>query len=533
MQFNTQLDDEPIIDGSVPIAGVDNAQPPSAIGPTLAADAENRLASLDGLNRPRPGIIRLQQPSASFDSIHHLGAGLFLYNDAGKWFQYDSRSKVNITLTGGPSFAHGDNVYSALSDDKLYFSAGGGQPTGGPLWKFVPGTDAGSGFTAVTLPDPYTSALYPIWALYRLIYAYENTLIISDILDPEIFNLTTQLLTLDPIKSDYITGQCLWQNQQLAVFRNGSTWMVQTGPNLPVLDWELDRASATVGCCCHGTIVQCGVDVYFLSETGRGVYALSQMPTSNQMGVWQPISQPIKRYIDRINWSAIQCARATYWNDTYQLAVPLDGATYNTHTLIFSVTLNSWQGLWCHEDANGNDISLRDFARDRTNPDGTVLLLGTLDGCISQVTYPTDRRYWDQNIDGTKVPFTSSLMSRAFTFGGDMQQQYQFGGKINQIQPHSAQIQFIESDDPVDVTIWGDRTVRLLDTSSPTTNYLLTLTIPGFPFDLDKTGYYNLPMSLMNVGICNELQVELSGIGNWTVYQMKLAAFEAMPLVKI
>jgi len=83
------------------------------------------------------------------------------------------------------------------------------------------------------------------------------------------------------------------------------------------------------------------------------------------------------------------------------------------------------------------------------------------------------------------------------------------------------------------VTIWGDRTVRLLDTSSPTTNYLLTLTIPGFPFDLDKTGYYNLPMSLMNVGICNELQVELSGIGNWTVYQMKLAAFEAMPLVKI
>ena len=66
-------------------------------------------------------------------------------------------------------------------------------------------------------------------------YAYENTIIISDILDPESWNLTTQSLTLDPIKSDYITGMCLWQGQQIAIFRNGSTWMVQTGPNLPVL----------------------------------------------------------------------------------------------------------------------------------------------------------------------------------------------------------------------------------------------------------------------------------------------------------
>ena len=85
-QFSDQLDDEPKIDGTAPIAGVDNSQPPSAIGPTLCADAENRLSFLDGLNRPRPGVIRLQQASVSFDSIHHMGDGKFLYNDAGAWF---------------------------------------------------------------------------------------------------------------------------------------------------------------------------------------------------------------------------------------------------------------------------------------------------------------------------------------------------------------------------------------------------------------------------------------------------------------
>jgi hypothetical protein len=528
-QFNDQLDDEPTIDGSSPIAGVDNSQPPSAIGPTLTADAENRLSALDGLNRPRPGITRLQKPSASFDSIHHMGDGKFLLNDAGAWFIYDSRSNVINPTPLGPGFAHGGNVYSALADTALYFSQGGGTRTGGPLFKYV----VGGSFTTVALPAPYTSALYPLWALYRLMYAYENTVIISDILDPESWNLTTQSLTLDPIKSDYITGMCLWQGQQIAIFRNGSVWMAQTGPNLPVLDWELDRASATVGCACQGTIVQCGVDVFFLSETGRGVYALSQMPTSNQMGVWTAISQPVRRYIDRINWAAIQCARATYWNDTYQLSVPLDGMTYNTHTLVYSVTLNSWQGIWSHQEPDGTTVTVRDFGRDRTNPDETLLLIGTTDGNISKVTYPTDRQYWDQNIDGTRTPYESSLMSRAFTFSANMQQQYQYGGNINQIQPHSAKIQFIESDDPVDVTVWGDRTIELVKKNTPTNNYLLSLTIPGFPFDLDKTGFYNFPLSLSGTGICNELQLELSGTGNWTVFQMRVAAFEAMPLTTI
>ena len=92
--FNSNLDDEPLIDGTAPIAGIDNSQPPSAIGPTLAADAVNRLTSMDGLNRPRPGVIRLQQASVSFDSIHHVGDGQFLLNDGPAWFLYDSRSNI-------------------------------------------------------------------------------------------------------------------------------------------------------------------------------------------------------------------------------------------------------------------------------------------------------------------------------------------------------------------------------------------------------------------------------------------------------
>jgi hypothetical protein len=524
MQFNSQLDDEPLVDGSVPIIGMNNTLPPNAIDKNLASDQTNRLSALDDLNRPRPGTIARFLAGSSFDSIHHLGTGQFLYNNAANWGKYDSRSMVNTGgLAGGPSFAMGDQVYSALCDQVLYFSRGL------TLYKYTPATGL---FGTNPIPSQWPTASYPIWAFSRLIYANTNTLVVSDILSPEVWDPISQELTLDPIASDLITGLAVWQNQTIAVFRNGSTWIVETGPNLAVVDWELNRASATVGCACHGTIVQCGVEVYFLSETGRGVYALSQMPTSNQMGVWTPISMPVKEYIDRINWSAVKNARATYWQDLYILSVPLDQATYNNFILVYSITLNAWQGEWCF-DLLGGDYGFRDSARDRTNPNKTLLLLGTLDGIVSEMSYPTDRRYYDTDLSNNQTPIESSLISRSFTFTADPMQAMGYTSQtgLNQIQPHSARLQFLESVDNVNITVILDRTIEPLTLNSVTSGALLQLTIPALPFDLDTTGYYYLPLSLMNVGTCAELQIELEGTGNWTLFQLKVAAWEAAPLM--
>ena len=511
-QYNNQLDDEVLADGSTPIAGVNNAMPPNAIQSELAELANNRLAEPDGLNRPRPGVIQRIETPTSFDSIHHVGKGLFLWNDAANWFLYNSRIHGNSPLTGGPVFAHGDQIYSALCDQVLYFSRGG------HLWKFDPSTYV---FTQVVTPAPFDArTFYPLWANARLIVTMDNNLYVSNILSPEVWNVVLQSVTLDPVVSDVITGQVNWQRQTLAVFRNGSTWIIETGPNLDVVDWEINRASATVGCCSHGSIVQCGVDVFFLSETGRGVYALSQVPTSDQMGVWQPISQPIKRYIDRINWEYVSNARATYWNDLYILSVPIDDSPYNNAILIYSVTLNAWQGVWAFDfNLDGLGYGFRDSARDRTNPAHTLVLYGTIDGFISEQTYPVDRQYHDVDIAGNPIPMTSRLRSRSFTFGEN----------INRIQPYSALVQFLESHDPVDISVIADRTIEKMKCNTPTGQQGLTLPISGFTFNLTEEGYYDLPMSLAHFGLCHEVQLEFSGPGNWSLYQIKMTAFEAAP----
>jgi len=504
-------DDELKTDGSVPINGINNAVPPSVIEPQMAADAQNRLSQLDGLNRPRPGIIRLVTEPVGLDSVHHVGTGVFIANGGANWYKWDNRAAIGSTLTGGPAFPGGAQVYSANANNNLYFSYGQN------LHKYDP--VAGT-FSVIAVPSQWPTVLYPTWAVYRLLYAYGNTLVVSDALNPEHVDVPTGSVTLDPIATDTITGIALWKDQKIIAFRNGSTWIIETGPGLTVPNWSVNRVSATIGCRCHGTIVQAGNDVFFLSETGRGVYACGQAPTSDEQGVWEPLSAPVRPYIDRINWAACDQARATYWDGLYLLSLPLDGASFNNFMLIYSVNLQQWQGLW-YFSVSGAGAAARDFARDRTDPNRTALIIATKDGTLSRQTYPVERQYYDKNIDGTQQVYDSLLLSRAFTFGED----------INQFRPHSARFQFLSSVDPVTITAIADRIGEVAKRNVATSDALLSLPIPNFPFDLDREGYKIQPIGLLKTGICTELQFALEGTGNWTLFQIKASAFESVPLV--
>jgi hypothetical protein len=204
----------------------------------------------------------------------------------------------------------------------------------------------------------------------------------------------------------------------------------------------------------------------------------------------------------------------------YILSVPLDNSTYNNFMLVYSVPLKKWQGTWCLE-VGGGDIGARDFARDRTDTAYSVLLMATRDGIVSRFTYPVERQYYDRNIDLTQQLYDSLLLSRSFTFGTD----------INQIRPHSGRFLFLDSVDNVNVTVIADRSVQLAHRTLSTTPYLLSLTIPGFPFDLDTEGYVQRVIGLLKTGICTELQFQFEGTGNWVLFQIRASAFSSMPQV--
>jgi hypothetical protein len=508
----SQLDDQLQFDRCIPITGVNNSLPPAEIQPTEVADACDRLSERDGLNRPRPGIVkRVKAPDAvsSWDWSIHMKDGVFLCVSGGQyWYEWDSRAKVLTAKTGGPVYAAGAFISGAMATDTVYFSNGTG------MAKYKPGTGAGTGFGTVTLPTQYPNAAYIVWGCGPRLYYVppkSNVVVCSDILSPEVFDPILNLVQLDPVTSDWITGIAIWQEQQLIVGRNGSTSAVGSGIQTPISQWTINTVSRVIGPINHQTIAQVGLDIYFLSETGRGVYACSQIPTSEQIGIHTPVSLSIQRYINRINWTAATAqARSICWNDLFMLAVPIDGSLNNNVILIYSIALGTWQGIW------EPDSPPRTFSRDPTPVDSTYLLVGRLDGVLANWTYPQDRQYYDLELDGTTVTrYHSDLTTRSFLYSEE----------FNAVWPYNAQFTFLESEDPVTVTAVIDRqesSIRMIETTSLGT---VNLVIPALPFNLGGTGYKVAAVALQKIGLCRELQYKMEGTGNWTLAKILTSAF--------
>ena len=512
-QENILLDDQLIFDKSIPIAGVNDAMPPAEIDQSLARLALDRLSNRDGLNRPRPGLIyRAQSSDASnsWDWSLHMQQGVYLCVSGGTWYEWDSRNKILTKLVGGPAYPAGALISGAMCTDTVYMCAGGA------MSKYRPSMISTPGFgTVSTLPTQYPNAAYIVWgAGPRLCYVppNSNVVVCSNILDPETYDPTLQnIITLDPVSSDVITGLAIWQDQSLIVFRNGAACQIGSGIQTPIVDWPFNWISRQVGALNYWTVQQAGLDVYFLSETGRGIYSVSQLPSSDQLGIQAPLSLPITTTIKRINWTvARSTARAMVWSDLYLLAVPLDNATANNWILVYSIALGAWQGTWEIEAAP------KTFSKDPTNPLRTNLLVGMANGVLAEWSYPQQLQYYDLELDGlTQRVYSSSLTTRSFIFGEE----------FNMVEPYNAKFTFLESEDDVTITPIVDREdsgqTTVTTTGPPQTN----LTIPALPFDLSGIGYVIQPIALQRLGLCNELQFRFDGTGNWTLAKILCSAF--------
>jgi len=507
------LDDQLLFDKSMPIIGVNDAQPPAEIDQSLVQQATDRLAGRDYLNRPRPGVTyRAQSSDAtnSWDWSIHMTNGVFLCVSGGTWYTWDSRGAILTKLTGGPAYPAGTFISGAMCTDTVYMC------NGGPISKYKLGTGAGTGFgTVSTLPTQYPNAAYIVWGCGpRLCYVppNSNVVVCSNILDPETYDPTLQnIVTLDPVTSDVITGLAIWQDQSLIVFRNGAAAQVGSGIQVPIVDWSINWVSRQTGALTHGAIAQAGLDIYFLSETGRGVYSVSQMPSSDQLGVQAPLSQPINSTIRRINWTVARTrARAAVWLDLFLLAVPLDGSNANNAILVYNIAIGTWQGIWELE------TEPRTFSRDTTNPGTSYFLVGLAGGVLAQWTDPPLRQYYDLKLDGvTKRLYSSSITSRSFTFGEE----------FNQVGPYNAKFTFLESEEDVTITAVVDREPTAIETVTTTGPPQTNLTIPQLPFDLSGIGYVIQSINMQRLGLCNEVQFEIEGTGNWTLAKILCSAF--------
>jgi hypothetical protein len=515
--YNDSLDDPLLFDADLGILAVVNNMPEGFITTTQVPDQQNRCTGVDGVNKPRPGkdIIATIANCTYINGICHLKNNIFLIaatvSGSAKWYSLNNTTLTDVTA-GGPVFTAGvplvmdaglTNIYVAYNSD---------------LWKWdgTTWTKITIGTSVITGSAVMSSIVHYFAGAVTVAETGTNVLYFSNLLTDSSWDTTNLSVQLDQYLQDSITGFCPWQQFNLVVFKNSSTWSVSSNPSLiktsPIsrANMPINKISSTIGCCNHRTICQVDNDILFLSESGRGVFSVGQIATNEQQAIKNSISLAIKGYIDRINWQFINSAYAVAWDDLYILHVPLDGATLPNAALVYCPSLGNWQGIWTGYNSTAGD------RQDSGNLSGTRYIFGDTSGNILSHYHQEDAIYVDTVAGsvGTGTPYFSSITTRG----------YRFDQEANLIQPFNFVYEFTNTLVPVNVQIVADQVnVGVAATINPS---FAGPTIPFIiPFTLPLGGTSKQAVSARSSGICSQVQSVISGTGQWEIIKISPSAW--------
>lgn len=307
-----------------------------------------------------------------------------------------------------------------------------------------------------------------------------------------------------------ITGLCSWQNFRLLVFKRGSIYTVNTDPNRAsavssntggIDAWSVETVSRRIGCVNHRTIQQVGNDVMFLSDDG--VRNISRTLADSQVGVSDPVSEPVQDIINRINWAYIDTASSSYFRNLYKLSVPLDSSTTPNYVIVWNQITQSWSGYW-------------------TGLKHTVSCIQRFGGISKEVSGQTDGYVfeyngWKNEIGRTSADYldNGAIYSSSLTTRG-----YSFGDYLSQKTGYSFDIEFHVSSSNVTTQFILDRGGAITGISTPTARSLLVLPL-SLPFALPAKGTFRVSSDLSSYGQFYSIQCKLSAESN----KMALSGF--------
>lgn len=103
----------------------------------------------------------------------------------------------------------------------------------------------------------------------------------------------------------------------------GSSWGVLTGVgSLFLNELALDMRGKDYGLSAPGAWAEKGSDIVFMSER-RGIVSIRQSESGKLIGVEEPLSAPIQKTLEQVDWTRARSIRMAGWNSHIYASVPL------------------------------------------------------------------------------------------------------------------------------------------------------------------------------------------------------------------
>lgn len=353
------------VDGDEGFIGLNSRDNPVNLGKNFVSKAQNirmdrgvasvrkgaeRLTTGALVGQPIYGTCTYTQADGTELIILVVSDGLYSYNpDTG-------------ALSAKVSFPAGQTIV-ATDEVELYQAQGIGYVY--ILRGFSKSVLRWDGSLTIVAPGPGSHTNYPNsrHAIYygnrHIVQTDRNTISVSHYLRDNAWS-NLDVFTINDGSSDTLVAIAPWTLNEFVIFMRNSIFYAAAGVGANAAgdqaqesDSYIKSLASDVGCIAKGSIVQAGGGIIFLSD--NGVYILNPAGAGNGsantpegmrlLTIAEPLSAPISDVIARINFNAVGKAVATYFENRYYLAVPLDGSEYNNAILVYNFINKAWESV--------------------------------------------------------------------------------------------------------------------------------------------------------------------------------------------
>lgn len=217
-----------------------------------------------------------------------------------------------------------------------------------------------------------------------------DTVAISDVLDPDLYDPFFQTFRANAGSNDYLVGIHPWVEGQALVFMRNSIWLanLSDSANAGGTDFTVDSAVSRltlltdeIGCIARRSIVTAGQYVFFLSDSG--VYRLDTQLDLKLRANTQPLSDPIADQLEEINSNYAYLSVGKWWNNRYHLACPVGDEAEANNTLFLYNALNQHWESRDYYSVNLDELLIANYGEQRrlftASRSGTLFLLDEME----------------------------------------------------------------------------------------------------------------------------------------------------------
>ncbi len=313
----------------------------------------------------------------------------------------------------------------------------------------------------------------PAWGVYhqrRLIvpFAYTTTgtsgsetittrnvtdeLLFSDVFDSDTYDQLQNTFKVTAGIADYLQYVHPFTEDQALAFNRHSIHLIN-GVSGTLADIEIREITREAGLVARKSVVTIANQIFFLSD--NGIYATNFGEFYTLRGAGLPLSAPIDPIIKRINKPYAYKAVATYFDNRYYIAVPLDNSLENNVILIYNVLNQGWESMDIIEQGGWN---VSNFIVAGSSGDSKLYAINSYGGInvIDSREDDVDNIYTYPGVGGSSYPISSYCQTRQYVFDSPARKKYnsfEVHAESSETNTSDAQIAIVSENLDDDITL--------------------------------------------------------------------------------